>query len=60
MGIYIDSFVQFGRANAGAPDGYVYALAPGAPDIRLTRVRADRVQSQDAYEFYSGNAFGPA
>ena len=56
----IDSFVQFGRGNAGAPGGYVYALEPSSTQIRLLRVPAASVDNLGAYQYFSGTAFSPA
>ena len=61
------TFVGFGRANAGAPDGYVYLTGvrnsraiwrnnPGsAPAMSfLVRVPRDGLRRRSAYEFYAG------
>ena len=58
--ILLDSFVQVGRANAGAPGGYVYALEPSTTQIRLLRVPAASVDNFGAYQYFSGTAFAPA
>ena len=52
--------MQFGRANQGAPGGYVYALEPWETEIRLVRVPVGKVQSSADYEYFSGSAFAPA
>ncbi|MFL5338383.1 MAG: Ig-like domain-containing protein [Geminicoccaceae bacterium] len=57
---FLDTFLQYGRGNAGAPGDYVYGLDPWETEIRLVRVRADSVQSSDAYEYFSGTAYAPA
>lgn len=56
----IDSFVQFGRANAGAPGGLVYALENRTTGIFLLRAPADSVQVNSAYEYFSGTASAPS
>jgi hypothetical protein len=57
---FLDTFLQYGRGNAGAPGDYVYGLEPWETEIRLVRVRADSVQSNDAYEYFSGTPYAPA
>ena len=56
----LDSFVQFGRGNAGAPGGYIYALEPWTTEIRLVRVAKEQAHNGDAYEYFSGTPFAPA
>jgi Domain of unknown function (DUF4185) len=56
----IASFVQLGRGNAGAPEGYVYALESRTTSIVLLRVRPERVQTSSAYQYFSGTATAPA
>ncbi len=56
----LDSFVQVGRGNAGAPGGYVYALEPSSTQIRLLRVPAASVDNVGAYQYFSGTPFAPA
>lgn len=56
----IDSFVQFGQGNAGAPDGYVYALENRGTAINLLRVPAGSVQTSAAYQYFSGTDLAPA
>jgi hypothetical protein len=61
-GIFAPAFCQFGRAYAGARDGYVYTYAPDTIDpahwhirrpgrINLLRVPRDQIESKAAYEF---------
>jgi hypothetical protein len=55
------TFLNFGRNNAGARDEFVYiyshdhdsAYKP-ANRMVLARVRANRIQQRDAYEFFAG------
>ena len=57
----IDAFVQFGKGNAGAPGGYVYALERrGSTAIHLLRVAPGSAQTSAAYEYFSGSATSPA
>ena len=60
LSFLIASFVQFGRANSGAPGGYVYALEKRATGIFLVRAPAASVQTNSAYEYFSGTATAPA
>jgi len=52
------AFVNFGQDNAGARDGYVYAISGEGWDngshCRLGRVPADRVADGSAWEFVAG------
>jgi Concanavalin A-like lectin/glucanases superfamily/Domain of unknown function (DUF4185) len=62
------SFIQFGRDNAAAPDGYVYIYAvhihaltwaPQKPGIvYLMRVPKAQLGTQSAYQFFSGYGTG--
>ena len=63
------TFIQFGRDNAAAPDGYVYmyavhihnsgAWAPQKPGlIYLMRVPKAQLGTQSAYQFFSGFGVG--
>jgi hypothetical protein len=57
----VEAFVQFGRANAGAPGGYAYLLdARGGTEIHLMRVPAGSAQTQSAYEYFSGSTTAAA
>ena len=56
----INSFVQHGRGNAGAPGGYVYALQRFSIGINLLRVPAGSVPVEGAYEYFSGTAAQPS
>ena len=57
-------FIQFGKDDADAPDGYVYADFPAADDgnsywengdyLLLGRVPKDRILERSAWEFYAG------
>jgi hypothetical protein len=60
-------FVQYGQANRGAPDGYVYAFFPGVgydgnsywdngDFILLGRVPAKEIVRRDAWQFWAGAA----
>jgi hypothetical protein len=65
-GISFGSFVQFGRDNSAARDGYVYTVAPEVTDtsslnivqrpgrIMLLRVPSESIENRSAYEFYAG------
>ncbi len=56
------TFIQFGKNNAHARDDYVYAVASDQWDngsnLRLGRVRADRMMQREAWEFVC--AFTPS
>ena len=54
----VEAFVQFGRANAGAPGGYAYLLDARETEIHLMRVPAGNAQTQSAYEYFSGSTDG--
>ena len=49
------SFVQFGKDNTDAVDGYVYAVSAdhwdNGSDMRLGRVPKDKIQCREAWEF---------
>ena len=60
LSFLIDSFVQFGRANSGAPGGYVYALENRTTGIFLVRAPAASVQTNSAYQYFSGTTTAPA
>jgi hypothetical protein len=57
-------FIQFGRDNADATDGFVYAYFPAADDgnsywengdyLLLGRVPADKILERRAWRFYAG------
>ena len=51
------SFVQFGKNNQDAVDGYVYAVSSDQWDngqyLRLGRVPKDSIMNRDKWEFYS-------
>ena len=57
-------FIQFGKDDADAPDGYVYADFPAADDdksywgngdyLLLGRVPRDRILERSAWEFFAG------
>jgi hypothetical protein len=55
-----DSFVQFGRGNAGAPGGYVYLLDSGGTTTWLIRAPASSVANPATHEYFSGTATAPA
>jgi hypothetical protein len=55
-----EAFVQFGRANAGAPDGHAYLLDARGTSIHLMRVPAASAQTRSAYQYFSGTADRPA
>jgi hypothetical protein len=56
------AFVNFGRNNANARDGYVYAVSSDQWDngsnLRLGRVSADSIMRREAWEWVC--AFGPS
>ena len=52
--------MQFGRANSGAPGGYVYALENRTTGIFLVRAPAASVQTNSAYQYFSGTVTAPA
>ena len=56
------SFVQYGKNNAGAPDGYVYAVSGDQWDngkyLRLGRVKNDRIMDRHEWEFASLDSSG--
>ena len=55
------AFVQFGKANAGAPDGYVYVISvTNGTTVQLTRFPADKWNVSSAYQYFSGTAAAPA
>ena len=57
----INSFVQFGKSNAGAPGGYAFALERrGGTAIHPLRVPPGSAQSGSAYEYFSGTTTAPA
>ena len=60
LSFLINSFVQFGRANSGAPGGYVYALENRTTGIFLVRAPAASVQTNSAYQYFSGTVTAPA
>jgi Domain of unknown function (DUF4185) len=57
-------FIQYGKDDADAPDGYVYADFPSADDghsywengdsLLLGRVPKDRILERSAWQFYAG------
>lgn len=63
-------FLDYGKDNAGSPDGYVYAYGldhnwrdtfdpdPDPADLYLARVPATSVQDRSAWRFYAGNSAG--
>jgi len=55
------SFVQFGKNNQDALDGYVYAISSDQWDngqyLRLGRVPNDSIMNRDEWEFYSANGW---
>ncbi|TCK18181.1 uncharacterized protein DUF4185 [Thiogranum longum] len=63
-GFFVPTFLQFGKDNAGARDGYVYIFAPNLKtdkwavhkpgEIVLIRVPGDRLFDRKAYAFYAG------
>jgi hypothetical protein len=55
-----ESFVNLGRGNAGAPDGYVYLVDAGTTAVKLIRFPADRWADSAAYQYFSGTATAPA
>jgi hypothetical protein len=55
------AFVQFGKANAGAPDGYVYLISvTNGTTVQLTRFPPDKWNVSSAYQYFSGTAAAPA
>ena len=56
----VEAFVQFGRANAGAPGGYAYLLDARETEIHLMRVPVGSAQTQSAYEYFSGSTTAAA
>jgi hypothetical protein len=56
------AFVNFGKNNANARDGYVYAVSgdqwDNGSNLRLGRVPADRIMQREAWEFVC--AFTPS
>jgi hypothetical protein len=55
-----ESFVNFGRGNAGAPDGYLYFLQRTDGALHLGRVRPSEWNVGTAYRWFSGTAAAPA
>jgi Domain of unknown function (DUF4185) len=55
-----ESFVSFGRGNAGAPGGYLYLLDAGSTAVKLGRVPPDKWNVGTAYQWFSGTAAAPA
>lgn len=65
-GVSYGSFVQFGRDNEAARDGYVYSIAVEATNtqslarvqrpgrVMLLRVASTAMEDRGAYEFYAG------
>jgi len=55
------SFVQFGKNNQDALDGYVYAVSGDQWDngryLRLGRVPNDSIMNRDKWEFYSSGSW---
>jgi hypothetical protein len=62
------TFVNFGKAGAGAPDSFVYIVSPDSssaygpdparPGMILARVPKDQLLSQSAYQYFTGLAAG--
>jgi hypothetical protein len=55
-----EAFVQFGKANAGAPDAYAYLLDARGTAVHLMRVPTGSAQTRLAYEYFSGTTDRPA
>lgn len=63
-GIFVPTFLQFGKDYSGARDNYVYIYAPDVKitewalqqpgEISLLRVPKDKLEQRDKYEFYCG------
>ncbi|MCL2361067.1 MAG: DUF4185 domain-containing protein [Defluviitaleaceae bacterium] len=55
------SFVQFGKNNEDAVDGYVYAVSGDQWDngrfLRLGRVPKDKIMDRDAWEFFTHDSW---
>src|SRR5215217_2897571 len=55
------AFVQFGKANEGAPDGYVYMISvTDGTTVQLTRFPPAKWNVSSAYQYFSGTAAAPA
>ena len=65
---FCPTFLQFGKAYSGAPDGYVYIYAPKidnsnwevqpSGEIFLLRVPKADIANRSSYQFYSGTVGG--
>jgi hypothetical protein len=64
-GMFAPAFLQFGKANAGARDDFVYVYAPDSIDptqwnirlpgrINLMRVLRGQLETKEAYQFCAG------
>jgi hypothetical protein len=55
------AFVQFGKGNEGAPDGYVYLISvTNGTTVQLTRFPPAKWNVSSAYQYFSGTAAAPA
>src|SRR3954447_784266 len=55
------AFVQFGKGNEGAPDGYVYLISvTNGNSVQLTRFLPAKWNVGTAYEYFSGTPSAPA
>jgi hypothetical protein len=55
------AFVQFGKGNEGAPDGYVYVISvTNGTTVQLTRFPPAKWNVSSAYQYFSGTAAAPA
>jgi hypothetical protein len=57
---FLEAFVQFGRANAGAPGGHAYLLDARTTSVHLMRVPQASAQTRSAYEYFAGTSDAPA
>jgi hypothetical protein len=60
-GFVTSAFVQFGKGNEGAPDGYVYLISvTDGNAVQLTRFPPAKWNVGRAYEYFSGTPSAPA
>ncbi len=53
------AYVNFGKGNEGAPEGYLYFITSGFTDVRLGRVLPAKWNDKAAYQWFDGTSSAP-